>query len=505
MADIKVTIKNAIHLHVEADRGILQEISDYFTFRPKNYQHHPKYRNRIWDGYIRIFSTKDQSLYVGLINLLKKFADEREYTIDIHKDVFYGDAVTEEDITNLATKLKIPYTLHDYQAKYITDAIKDGRSLNLSPTSSGKSLIQYIIAMFYIINYDVRVLIVVPRIQLTKQMVSDFVSYNCPREFIGMMGDGVNDDPGTKIVVSTWHTLVKKDSKFFSEFGCVLGDEAHTFDSKSLTTIMDSLPECYFRHGFTGTISSESKVHRLNLEGMFGKIRKYISTKEMIDNNVTAKFKIKAILLNHTKDEKKRFREALKQLENDNKIHNSKKGKMKYPLEKAFLKASDSRNEFIKNLVASLDGKNNLILFDDVDTHGKILAEMFEREGRVVFFIHGKVDVDVREEMRQQIESNPEKVYDIVASSGTTSTGVSIKRIDNAIFASGTKGEVKTLQSIGRLLRKGNGSDDTVLYDIGDLLTSSTNNGNYSYQHFAKRLEIYAEEGFEVKVYTVDL
>lgn len=505
MADIKIRIKNAIHLEIQCERGIAQEISDYFTFRPKNYMHHPKFKARIWDGYIRVFSVKDCLLYVGLLDLLEKFAEEREYTLDIHKDVRYGDNVTEQDITDLAVKLKIPFTLHDFQLKYITTAINDGRSLNLSPTSSGKSLIQYMMAMYYIINYDARILIVVPRIQLTQQMMKDFVSYNCPDGLIGMMGDGKKDDPGTRIVISTWHTLSKKGSDFFNQFACVLGDEAHTFDSKSLTTIMDNLPECYFRHGFTGTISSESKVHRLNLQGMFGKIRKYVSTKEMIENDVTAKFKIRAILLNHSKEDKKHFRSVLKELENDPKIQQARKGKMKYPLEKVFLKSSDARNQFIKNLVASLGGKNNLILFDDVDTHGKVLAEMLERDGRVVLFIHGKVKVEERERMREAIETNPEKVYDIVASSGTTSTGVSIKRIDNAIFASGTKGEVKTLQSIGRLLRKGNGSDDTVLYDIGDLLTSSTNNANYSYQHFSRRLEIYAEEGFDVKVYTVDL
>ena len=84
------------------------------------------------------------------------------------------------------------------------------------------------------------------------------------------------------------------------------------------------------------------------------------------------------------------------------------------------------------------------------------------------------------------------------------STGVSIKRIDNAIFASGYKGEIKTLQSIGRTLRKGNGSDDAVLYDITDDLSTDSFQ-NYTLQHFKKRIEIYASEEFPFRIYTINL
>lgn len=105
-----------------------------------------------------------------------------------------------------------------------------------------------------------------------------------------------------------------------------------------------------------------------------------------------------------------------------------------------------------------------------------------------------------------EITMTENKRHDILASYGTFSTGISIKRIDNAIFASGYKSEIKVLQSIGRTLRKGNGSDKACLYDIADdLRKSPSSEDNYTLDHFKKRIRVYASEEFDYKIYPVDL
>jgi superfamily II DNA or RNA helicase len=114
------------------------------------------------------------------------------------------------------------------------------------------------------------------------------------------------------------------------------------------------------------------------------------------------------------------------------------------------------------------------------------------------------VSGDERERIRHLVENDPEKKHNILASFGTFSTGVNLKRLDNVIFASGSKSEVKVLQSIGRALRKGNGSDKATLYDIADDLTHGSFE-NYTLQHFKKRIEIYGTEQFDFRVYTVDI
>lgn len=105
-----------------------------------------------------------------------------------------------------------------------------------------------------------------------------------------------------------------------------------------------------------------------------------------------------------------------------------------------------------------------------------------------------------------EIQTVENKRHDILASYGTFSTGISIKRIDNAIFASGYKSEIKVLQSIGRTLRKGNGSDNACLYDItDDLRKSPSSEDNYTLDHFKQRIRVYASEDFDYKIFTVDL
>jgi superfamily II DNA or RNA helicase len=307
---------------------------------------------------------------------------------------------------------------------------------------------------------------------------------------------GVDKNTEHPIVISTWQSLIKLPKEWFSQFGVVLGDEAHLFQAKSLQKIMEGLDECYYRHGFTGTLKSEeSKTHRLVLEGCFGSVRKYVTTKDLMDAGTVADFNVKAIVLSYNQDARKNFKDALKKVTQTSK---------KYPAEREFIVNNHKRNIFIRNLLWSLQGQNNLVLFDLVEKHGKILEPLLRKDDRQLHFIYGATKGEERERIRHLIENDPIKQHDILASFGVFSTGVNLKRLDNVIFASGSKSEVKVLQSIGRSLRKGNGSDKATLYDIADDLSVGSFE-NYTLQHFRKRIEIYGQEQFTYKIYTVDI
>jgi superfamily II DNA or RNA helicase len=159
---------------------------------------------------------------------------------------------------------------------------------------------------------------------------------------------------------------------------------------------------------------------------------------------------------------------------------------------------------FIRNLVWSLEGQNNLILFDLVEKHGKILEPLLRKEGTDLHFIYGATKGEERERIRHLVENDPEKRHNILASYGVFSTGVNLKKLDNVVFASGSKSEIKVLQSIGRTLRKGNDADKAVLYDIADDLTSGSFT-NYTMNHFRKRIEIYSDQEFPFKIYSVPI
>ena len=493
---VHVEQMNAVYLKVTADPGVRQEIANYFSFKPSGYQFTPAYKNRVWDGVIRLYNPMRPLLYVGLFSRLKNFCESLGYIVEAPDHLMLGENIPDDYGYQIAKDINCKFEPRDYQNQYIVDAIRDSRSLSLSPTSSGKSLIIYLIQQHYYRTYNHRTLVIVPTIGLVHQMAGDFIDYGCDPDIIYKIQGGVDKNTSHPIVISTWQSLIKLPKEWFDQFKVVLGDEAHLFQAKSLQKIMEGLDECYYRHGFTGTLKSEeSKTHRLVLEGCFGSVRKHVSTKDLMDAGTVADFNVKAIVLSYNQDARKNFKTALSQVKQTSK---------KYPAEREFIVNNYKRNIFIRNLLWSLEGQNNLVLFDLVEKHGKILEPLLRKDGRQLHFIYGGTDGNERERIRHLIENDPVKQHDILASFGVFSTGVNLKRLDNVIFASGSKSEVKVLQSIGRTLRKGNGSDKATLYDIADDLSSGSYE-NYTLQHFRKRIDIYGQEQFTYKIYTVDI
>jgi superfamily II DNA or RNA helicase len=492
---IEIEYINSVYMRIKADAGMKSELSEFFAFKPEGYQFSPKYKARVWDGTIRLFQPMRPVLYVGLFQHLKKFCEQRDYILEAPPEIGETEIIEKGYVEELAESINCKYKPRDYQVEYIENALKNRRSLSLSPTSSGKSLIIYLIQQHYYQTFGLRTLIIVPTISLVHQMSGDFVDYGCEDDIYTIQG-GVDKNTKAPIVISTWQSLIKQPKDWFRQFGVVMGDEAHTFQAKSLTKIMHNLEDCRYRHGFTGTLkSSESKTHRLVLEGCFGDVKKVVSTKKLMDEGTVSNFEVKAIVLNHSNEAKEKFKKAMATV---------KESVRKWPAEREYIVNHEKRNNFIRNLVWSLEGQNNLILFDLVEKHGKVLAPLLEKEGRELHFIYGNTKGEERERIRHLVENDPDKKHNILASYGVFSTGVNIRRLDNVIFASSSKSEIKVLQSIGRSLRKAEDSQNAVLYDIADDLSVGSYE-NYTLKHFKQRIEIYSAEEFPFKIFTVDI
>ena len=492
-----------VNMKVLSEPDIRQELREYFKFRPLSYQFNPRYKSKVWDGYIYLYNPFKPILYVGLIQYIAKFCEDRGYELRIDPKLIANESVDDDYAYQLAKMINSPFQPRDYQNEYVNHCIRNNRTLVISPTSSGKSYIIHLIQQHYYNTEEIKTLIVVDRIGLVYQMASDFVSYGVDESHIHKILSGQEKNTNAPITISTWQSIVNMPKEWFDQFGLVLGDEAHNYKAKSLIKIMENLTKCKYRFGFTGTISSKSQVNKLILEGLFGPIKKVVSTKDLIDEGTLAEFRVKGLVLNHSMETKKHFRSERNKIFNSLKDEKKKKN-FKYQYELAYINSNDNRNNFIKNLLWSLEGQNNLVLFDRVEKHGAILEALFKKEGRELHFIHGGVLGEERERIRNLVENDPIKRHDILASYGTFSTGIILKKLDNIIFASGSKSEIRVLQSIGRSLRKGNGADLATLYDITDNLTLS-NKENYTLDHFRERIEIYAREKLPFKIFTIDI
>ena len=477
---------------VDCDGGSCWELQDYFTFTVPGMQFMPAVRNKFWDGKIRLFNPQNKKIYSGLLPHVEKFAQERGYNLVVDP-VFADDEFSIAEAKQFIKGLNLPFEVRDYQLDAFAHAIKKRRSLMLSPTASGKSLIIYIITAYlmtkmYREQKSGRTLIIVPTISLVQQMAGDFQSYGYKNR-LHCITAGVDKETTEDVVISTWQSIHKMPKKWFEQFDLVIGDEAHLFKSKSLTGIMTKTVGTKYKYGFTGTLDG-TQTHRLVLEGLFGAVEKVTTTKELIDKGTLSEFKIKCIEL--------QYPDEVKQLHKND----------KYQDEVDFLVRNESRNRFLRNLALSLKG-NTLLLYNFVEKHGKPLYAEIEtaikqgiEKDRKVFFVSGEVDGSAREEIRHIVEKEDDAI--IVASYGTFSTGVNIKRLHNIIFSSPSKSRIRVLQSIGRGLRTGDNKDVATLFDIADNLKWKSKN-NFTLDHFAERVKMYNEEKFDYKLYKVSL
>ena len=483
---MKVTKVNEVYLECELDEDLSREMSDYFTFEVPGAKYMPHYRRKLWDGKIRLFSPHNGRIYVGLLPYIKEFCSRNSIEYIIEKGVEDDRNVIRESVRDFAESLRPksngePIQFRDYQIDAIWHAIQSNRCLLLSPTASGKSLIIYTLVRYYNLM-KLKTLILVPTTSLVEQMYSDFIDYGWKDKHIHRVYAGMDKGSKKPVVISTWQSIYKLHRPYFAQYGCIIGDEAHLFKAKSLTDIMAKSGEVRYRFGLTGTLDG-TQTHRLVLEGLFGQVKKIISTKELIDRGTLAKLEIDCIVLKHTEEECKRVRYY------------------RYAEEINYLVSHPKRNKFIENLCKNIKG-NTLLLFQLVEKHGVLLYNEIKTLDRKVFFVYGGTTTEARERVRAITEKEKDAI--IVASYGTFSTGINIRAINNIVFASPSKSRVRVLQSIGRGLRQTEDKTMVRLFDVSDNLTYKSRQ-NFTYRHFTQRLNIYKEEKFKYEINRINL
>ena len=437
-----------------------------------------------------------------------------------------------------------------HQLVAISHALKHKRMMLLSPTASGKSLIIYAVIRWFldhpIPGRPEKVLLIVPTTSLCSQMQSDFADYSAKdknwnaKDHIGVIMEGrsknptvtkyriiladksikefyQNDEVVTKrgvvlvqdllssdellsmkiekiekivtepeITITTWQSIFRLPPLWFKPYGMVIGDEAHTFKAKCLTSIMEKLHDASYRIGTTGTLDG-TVTHKLVLEGLFGPVYQVTTTRELIDLDHLADFTIDIALLKYPEE----ICKACKSLS--------------YADELDMIVRYSHRNRFIRNLALAQNG-NTLVLYNFVEKHGKplhaMIVEKLNGTNRKVFFVSGGVEAEIREQIRAIVEKESDAI--IVASLGTFSTGINIRNLHNIIFASPSKSQIRILQSIGRGLRKSDNGKATKIYDIADDLHYKKHR-NYTLEHAGERVKLYAKEQFKYTITEVVL
>jgi Kyanoviridae DNA helicase len=446
-------------------------IPDFHLIRMNN----PKYK--FHDGQKRFYQKGYHKLHNGHIKWLLEFCNKFGYKLDLDSRLLPSKKVVgKQSILTFIKGLHYPFELEKHQIMSIYNAINYKKMVIQVPTSGGKTAISYALIQWFLTNEKGKILFIVPTKGLIKQGYLDFKEYGYKDEIYCIQG-GVEKQFKEKLTISTWQSIFKESKKFFKDIKMVIVDEVHGINNsidgtKALQKIMDNCENAKYRYGTTGTLKDE-EVHIKLLEGIIGPIYNAITTKELMEKNIISGLNIKAKKLIYPDSmtirvNKLNWHEQLEFLDHPN----------------------NPRQEYIINLALNLKG-NTLILFRSIE-HGTFLYEELVKKStkKEILYIDGSISGEDRELYRQKMETHKNLI--LVASFGTTSTGISINNLHNIIFSASSKSKIRTLQSIGRGLRKHIGKFKCVLYDIVD-------NIGFFKEHYKERLNHYDKEEFDVE------
>jgi superfamily II DNA or RNA helicase len=382
-----------------------------------------------------------------------------------------------------------PY--RDYQINAIQACLMNGRGLIVSPTGSGKSLILMgIVNNICIHNPSIRnILLLVPSIQLVKQMYSDFLEYGMKPEMMQMFS-AFKPELGKEPIVIANRQYLEGHGNELPKIDMVLVDETHQLNkNNAVSDFVDKL-ETPIRFGLTGTLPNEL-IDIWNAKGVVGPVIFEEKITNLQERKLLVDVSILPIRLDHH-DIPPEIYEPIVYI-NDRGQQITDLSKM-YHNEWKYVEEKESANDAIVKMIGKLRG-NSLVLFSHTE-HGNILFDKLDMRNKQ--FIDGSIDVDVREDIRDLMEKNDDCC--LVGQVGCCSTGINIKNISNIVFINMCKSIVRVVQSIGRGLRPRDGKDKVNILDI-------YHNMRYSQKHFGHRKTIYKKH-YNKKVesiYTVNV
>ena len=459
----------------------------------KNARFSPQFKNGNWDGKINFMKGRylPATSYQYLFDICKQYGFQCEIT---NLDVLFDNDIDYDEFEEWCNEFfknneKKP---RYYQILAAFKGLKYKRCQLQLCTSAGKTMILFIIIAWLLTHRNVKkVVMVVPKIDLVLQPVQEMTEYNNGQLDLKFQQifSGCKITPNANVFIGTYQSLCKECPEYFNQFDVCLVDEVHLATSASQIKIQNMINSPY-RIGVSGTIPTTTYAAGLTLVSNFGPILVDIKAKQLQDEGYISDCKITQVRLNYTSDKQKEaFKEAKKNLVKMG------RGKDMFQLENKFVNESEKRFFIIAKLIAGTK-KNTMVLFKDLEYGKKLFKWMKENTTKMVYYIDGQIDKKVREEIRKRMEIRDDVI--LIASFGTSSTGISINKIFNIFFVSSYKSISTVLQSIGRGLRKSDKINKNFvnIYDISDDLYS----GCYEMAHARERIKIYESQGFPYEV-----
>tara|TARA_R110000803_G_scaffold135362_2_gene202374 strand:- start:3287 stop:4711 length:1425 start_codon:yes stop_codon:yes gene_type:complete len=404
---------------------------------------------------------------LGLYWLIRQYLIQEQINIDVN--------ITD----NLKSVLNVGYNnplyknfafeLREYQEDVIKKSLKLGRGTCVLGTGAGKTFTTAALIENYFQHCKdkdtFKCIVLVPDLGLVTQTYDEFI--NCGTTFKLTKWTGkMKPDLTANVVICNIGIVQSRfeESDWMKYVDLLIVDECHKIKSGNKISKIISKILTPNKYGFTGTLP-EDNLDKWSIIGKLGPVIYEKSSYELRVEDYLANVEIKIINISYKHSP----------------VYDGVNG---YRAELDFIYESDRRNLFLQKLLTKLDN-NSLILVNHIK-HGEALLDHLQSiSGKEVYFIRGEVDVEERDKIKKIMERKSNVIC--IAISAIFSTGVNIKNIHNIIFAAGGKSFIRTVQSIGRGLRKHASKDKLVIFDICDKL-------KYGIRHSDRRKQIYDKE-----------
>lgn len=483
MPTVKIIIRDEVNVKLEGlDVAIRRKLCNKFKYQVPYARHLPAVKLGRWDGCINFFSV-GAATYVKLLDEIIPILDDAGYTMELVDQRqnwnFEFEAVDEQTLGEFKWPNGHPaqgsaVSLRDYQVSAINAFLEDPQCIQEISTGAGKTLITAMLCK-RAEKYG-RTITIVPNRDLVTQTRKDY-------DLIGLdvgVFFGTEKDYNKMHTICTWQSLNSlgkrtKDGtapvewgEFVKDVNCVIVDEAHMSKATILKDMLSGpFAQVPIRWGLTGTIPKEEFEWR-SLQVGIGHVINRIRAADLQEQGVLAQCKVNIVQIQ------------------DSRTFSDYQSELKYLL------TDPTRLDYIARLVTTLSSNGNtLVLVDRIECGKELVARMTDG-----VFISGKVKSKDRIEEYDDVATATNKV--LVCTFGIAAVGINIPRIFNLVLIEPGKSFVRTIQSIGRGLRKAQDKDSVEIWDI-------TSSCKFSKRHLTHRKAFYTDAKYPWEIQKINI
>lgn len=427
----------------EAINNIKSWVKEYLSYRPTGYMYMPQYRNKNWDGFISLFEWHSNKFLTGLVPLVQACL----------KSHYIKYAIIDE--RKVPEPKRNPIRLNgidprDYQIESTRAAVQYVRGILDMGTGAGKTevacaIIQYLgLPTLFIVNK--KALLFQTKERFEKRLGVEVSVFGSGKYEIG------------EITVASIQSLKQHLSEIKpylnNYFQVVFVDECHNVSNNSYLKVLNQC-NAYYRFGLSGTPLDRTDNSNLYIVGAFGPVIYKVSSSQLIEDGILVKPKIFFIPSENYSGEMRAYE-----------LNRCHKWQDVYY---NGIVTNHYRNELITQMVEHLLtdwGRQNVLVLIREIKHGRILQEKFEKELMISApFVHGGTN---KTELQSHLNQFKKGRIPILIASTILDEGIDLPNISSIVLACGGESTIRSIQRIGRGIRKTEGKEDVVIIDFMD-------------------------------------